>query len=314
MAWISKTCPNCKAVNQADDTANKDILICSQCGDTIYLQQEENLGIISFWGKYWFYFVVAFLMYYSSKWYSLISLPYAIMNKGEISGNESCGCFAFLFLGVSLAANFGENAFIGAVITMSLWLLSSKSSEISVQAKPDSTKQIGSTTSTSSYKKTNSSSRLEAINWALDILNNADNCLILDTETTGLRETDEVIEIGIIDMNGNTVFHSYVKPLRRRSIPAASARIHGITMAKLKDAPTMIDIHPQIRNLLKGRIVIAYNSSFDRRLLKQTFNKYDLTSLSKVVWQDAMVPYSKFVGSSRWIKTKHFYLRGNSAK
>lgn len=270
MAWTSEKCPHCRTVNQYDDRENEHKIICSNCGDTIYLNQEENLENVSFFGKYFFSFLSV--------------------------------------LCISLGLYFGENVFVGTVVFVLLFLLLSKYEGEDIPEETNWTNETTSTTSTtsatsiSSPRRTDSSSRSDATNWAIDMLNNSENCLILDTETTGLRETDEVIEIGIIDMNGKTIFHSYVKPLRRRSIPVAAARIHGITMAKLKDSPTMIDIHPQIRNLLKGRIVIAYNSNFDKRLLKQTFNKYDLTSLTKVVWQDAMVPYSNFVGSSRWVK------------
>ena len=36
-----------------------------------------------------------------------------------------------------------------------------------------------------------------------------DNFVILDTETTGLNNDDEVCELGIIDSDGNVLFHSY---------------------------------------------------------------------------------------------------------
>jgi inhibitor of KinA sporulation pathway (predicted exonuclease) len=297
MSFIYGKCPNCRSVNEFNKNDENQEVLCPSCGDTFFCDIEESSSnqphLID---EIFVCVIVTALMYFFSKWWGLILFPYAIAIKGEMSGSESCGCLVFLFLGLVLAAEFDENVFIGVMIVFSLGLLLSKSPEKVVQVKTASTR------TTSSYKKTNNHSRSEAINWALNILDNDDNCFILDTETTGLRETDEVIEIGIIDMDGNTVFHSYIKPLRRKSIPAAAAKIHGITMAKLKGAPTMIDIHPQIRNLLKGRIVIAYNASFDKRLLKQTFDKYDLSSLTKVVWQDAMVPYSNFVGSSKWVK------------
>jgi DNA polymerase III epsilon subunit-like protein len=45
--------------------------------------------------------------------------------------------------------------------------------------------------------------RNEAISTAKEIVNR--NAIILDTETTGLGEKDEIIEISIIDMTGKVL-------------------------------------------------------------------------------------------------------------
>ncbi|HHQ4784521.1 TPA: hypothetical protein ACSPZU_004090, partial [Aeromonas veronii] len=50
-----------------------------------------------------------------------------------------------------------------------------------------------------------------ASNWLL-------NCNILDTETTGLDDQAEIVEISIIDQLGKVVFDSLVKP--QKPIPA----------------------------------------------------------------------------------------------
>lgn len=94
------------------------------------------------------------------------------------------------------------------------------------------------------------------------------NYLILDTETTGLGDDAEIIEISIIDCTGKIFLDTLVKPLK--SIPAAATAIHGITNDMVADAPTWRDIHYQFVALSNDRTLLIYNASFDSRLIFQT--------------------------------------------
>ena len=78
--------------------------------------------------------------------------------------------------------------------------------------------------------------------------------IFLDTETTGFRETDEVVEISIIDIDGETLFSSLVKP--RIPIPPDAMRVHGITEQMVADAPVWADIYPNIKNHLTPHLHI----------------------------------------------------------
>lgn len=101
--------------------------------------------------------------------------------------------------------------------------------------------------------------------------------LILDTETTGLNKSAEIVEIGIIDKDtGAVVFESLVRPFA--PIPDDATAIHGITNAMVENAPTWAEIHEQVQAVLNScsRLYI-YNSGYDIRLLMQTAALYDLT-------------------------------------
>lgn len=98
--------------------------------------------------------------------------------------------------------------------------------------------------------------------------------VFLDTETTGTRRFSEVIEICIVNERGQTLFHSLVNPTTDIE-PMASA-VHGLTHREVKDAPRFPEIYPEVMSNLHDRIVIAYNASFDIRLLKQTAECYEL--------------------------------------
>lgn len=100
------------------------------------------------------------------------------------------------------------------------------------------------------------------------------NLLILDTETTGLMDDDEVVEHGIIDKCGNEVFHSLFRPERRMTPEAAEKT--GITNEALAAAPLFKDAADVIIGILKGHTVVGHNIAFDVRLLMQTAARYGL--------------------------------------
>lgn len=101
--------------------------------------------------------------------------------------------------------------------------------------------------------------------------------LILDTETTGLDHDDQVIEIAILDIHGQVLFHSLVCP----SVPVTEGArfVHGISDAELATAPDWPTVYPVISALLQGRNVVAHNASFDARLLAQTCAAHDLPQI-----------------------------------
>jgi DNA polymerase-3 subunit epsilon len=147
--------------------------------------------------------------------------------------------------------------------------------------------------------------RNEAILWARDLMQRTD-WLILDTETTGLKQSgrnpmafDEIIQIGVIDSFGNTIFESLVNPVKRR-ISEEAKMIHGIDLRKLKDAPTFQEISPKLYEILNGKLVVVYNAEFEKQMLIITGYKnikkfggvHDMT----FTMQCAMEEYSKFIG------------------
>ncbi|MGH1280407.1 3'-5' exonuclease [Bacillus basilensis] len=70
---------------------------------------------------------------------------------------------------------------------------------------------------------------------------NRDQFVILDTETTGLTQRDQIIEICVNDLTGKILLNPLVKPTI--NIPAEAASIHGITNEMVDDAPSWIEIY-----------------------------------------------------------------------
>jgi DNA polymerase-3 subunit epsilon len=134
-----------------------------------------------------------------------------------------------------------------------------------------------------------------AAQWWAQRLLQRDDWLILDTETTGLDHSAEVLQIGIVAPDGRTLLDTLLQPQAR--IPGAATQIHGITDAMVAGAPTFRDVRDAVQAYVQGRIVVSYNAAFDQRLLVQTAVRHRVPTVS-AAWDCAMRHYSRFVG--RW--------------
>jgi len=126
-----------------------------------------------------------------------------------------------------------------------------------------------------------------------------EKALFLDTETTGLDNRAEVVEIAIADSKGKPVFESLVKPTM--PITPRLIGIHGISNAMVADSPTWAEIHPEINEILTGKTVVAYNSNFDARIIEQTIGLHNLTGIF-CYWECAMQMYQNHTRHHKWIK------------
>jgi DNA polymerase-3 subunit epsilon len=115
-----------------------------------------------------------------------------------------------------------------------------------------------------------SSARQEAIQTARSLINRKP--VYLDTETTGLDNKAEIVEIAIIDHAGSVLFESLVKP--HFPIPPDVERIHHISNEMVYQAPVWHIVYEQVRLLLADKIVGIYNVEFDLRLMNQTSKLY----------------------------------------
>lgn len=143
-------------------------------------------------------------------------------------------------------------------------------------------------------------SRESAIQWARDLMASPNHWVILDTETTGLRSHDQVIQIGVLGGYGNVLIdNQLIRPTCDMSAEAQG--VHGISLEQLKDAPTYLEYLPTLREILSGRIIVIFNAAFDTRILAQTAR--DVTR-STDPWnykfgievQCAMIEYSHYKG------------------
>ena len=134
--------------------------------------------------------------------------------------------------------------------------------------------------------------RQRAIETAQAVLKN--DPVYLDTETTGLGNTDEIIEISIVNDAGSVLFESLVKPTQ--AIPPGASAVHGIRDEDVVSARTWPLIWTEVRSALFGRMVVIYNADFDVRMLQQTHARYRLPWKDRFNTFDMLKLYSDYHG------------------
>lgn len=108
----------------------------------------------------------------------------------------------------------------------------------------------------------------------LRLLKSFGGCII-DTETTGLRNDDRIIELSIIDMEGRTLFTSLFDPGIR--LPGKITEITGITDGMLRGQPTFASRAAEVSSILKRHIITGWNVPFDVRMLANEFARTSVT-------------------------------------
>lgn len=131
------------------------------------------------------------------------------------------------------------------------------------------------------------------------------NWLSLDTETTGIDEDAEVVEVALVSPTGEVLFESLVRPLG--PVSEEARRVHGITDEALAAAPTWPEVYARLVPLIGDRELVAWNAAFDRRVLQRSSTLHSLT-FPELPWHcamDAGAPiwgeYSEYHDSFRWV-------------
>jgi DNA polymerase-3 subunit epsilon len=116
------------------------------------------------------------------------------------------------------------------------------------------------------------------------------NTIVVDTETTGTGFLSQIVSIAGVYQDGSVAFNSLIRPNLR--IPKAATAVHGITDADVADAPRWPQFVPELIEALRGRKVISFNAEFEVRLIKQTFEAYNMQPAYKRMVGALARPYA----------------------
>ena len=116
----------------------------------------------------------------------------------------------------------------------------------------------------------------------------------LDFESAGAQRgsTDVPVQIGVasldrLDAPGIGTFTSYLAS--DQPIVWSAQKVHGIRNADLEGAPTLLELWPQLNDLLQGRWIIAHGAATEKRFLRAfPFHGFgpwvDTLKLARALW------------------------------
>lgn len=121
-----------------------------------------------------------------------------------------------------------------------------------------------------------------------------DKILVLDTETTGVDATAEVLQFSAILANGTEAANMYIKPVHTTEWPGAMA-VNHISPCDVAACPEMSEVKNDIEDILKqAKAIVGYNLPFDLEMLRH--NGVKLPSEQDVEYIDLMIPFATVYG------------------
>jgi DNA polymerase-3 subunit epsilon len=121
----------------------------------------------------------------------------------------------------------------------------------------------------------------DAYNARMDLLDaplSTAEFLVVDTETNGKAgDLCEMTEVGAVLVGGGELHDRFESLVGVRTpLSRGIQRFTGISQAMVDGAPAADIVLPDLLEQLGGRILVGHNVSFDRRVLRQAFERADL--------------------------------------
>ncbi len=139
-------------------------------------------------------------------------------------------------------------------------------------------------------------SREDAIRWALSLLS-GEEFVVLDSETTGLGNPIDFVEVGVVSCRGEILFDSLIEP--SCPIDPRASRVHGHTTQSLAGERRFVEVYPDLLEVLWAKRVVVYNASYDRRVWDVAVGRLGARAAlagALAPWECAMRAYAAYVG------------------
>lgn len=107
------------------------------------------------------------------------------------------------------------------------------------------------------------------------LLSGADRFVVVDAETTGLYNSDRIVEVAAVTVSGHgrivDEWDTLIDPQR----DVGPTHIHRITASMVSAAPTFAEIASALSERLQGAVVVAHNLTFDTRMLIHEYERHN---------------------------------------
>jgi DNA polymerase III subunit epsilon len=129
-----------------------------------------------------------------------------------------------------------------------------------------------------------------------------DDALIVDTETTDLN--GEIIQIAMLDMRGQVVLDTLVRP--QSPVTSGAFAVHHISNSRLRAESDWTRIAPRFASLAVNRLLVSYNAPFDQSMVRNSYAAVRLVPIP-LRWECAMRLYAQYLhepspyGGYRWV-------------
>ena len=113
---------------------------------------------------------------------------------------------------------------------------------------------------------------LSDVLWAQALLAQP-NLTFLEVDTDGLDETASVIRVLLMNVHKQVLFDTLIRP--DHMPPSTTLALTGIVPDDLENAPTLVEVWPDLVDALTGKYLLSYGLNFDRGMLEQNAKRIE---------------------------------------
>jgi DNA polymerase III subunit epsilon len=139
-------------------------------------------------------------------------------------------------------------------------------------------------------------SREDAIRWARSLVSGGE-FVVLDSETTGLGNPIDFVEVGVLSSRGEPLFDSLMEP--SCPVDPRASQVHGHTAESLAGERRFFEVYPDLLDVLWAKRVVVYNASYDRRVWDAAVRRLGARAAlagELAPWECAMRAFAAYVG------------------
>ncbi len=121
--------------------------------------------------------------------------------------------------------------------------------------------------------------------------------VVLDSETTGLGNPINFVEVGVLSSRGEPLFDSLIEP--SCPVDPRASRVHGHTAESLAGERSFFEVYPDLLDVLWAKRVVVYNASYDRRVWDAAVGRLGARAAlagKLAPWECAMRAFAAYVG------------------